>query len=74
MQDVKKKNVFNICTIMPNIKKSSNAFDDSEQVEYNLKIDLNFKAYKNQLFRLEQNIFPEFTKKINGVLLKKIQS
>lgn len=72
MQDANNNKVIKLNSLLPRLTKSVNAFDDTELVEYNFKIDLNFKAYKNQLFRLEQNIFPEFKKKINGILLKKV--
>lgn len=55
------------------IKQVKNNFDCNKPKIWNLKIDVDFEVYDNQLLRLSSNILPEYLiKTLNSVQLKKV--
>lgn len=55
------------------IKQVKNNFDCDKPRIWNLKIDVDFEVYDNQLLRLSSNILPEYLiKTLNSVQLKKV--
>lgn len=57
------------------IKQVKNNFDCDKPKIWNLKIDVDFEVYDNQLLRLSSNILPEYLiKTLNSVQLKKVNN